>query len=316
MSLKSFLKKNKTVIKAHSWLNQKKYEMATLISPEVNTKIRYKAEFGKKLDLDNPITLNEKILWLKLNRYMNHPLVIQCADKYRVREYIQQAGCEDILNDLIGAWDSADEIPWEDLPNQFVLKWNFGAGMNIICSDKSKLDKKTVIRQMRKWGRKKAWLSHSEMQYKYAPKKIVCEKFLTEDQTSTKIQIADYKVYCFNGKPMFTMVCLDRDLGHPKFYFFDNDWNLARINKDSKNAPEDFTMEKPKCLDKLLDCATKLSNPFPFVRADFYVLGSDVYFGELTFTPSGGLDSNRLKETDIMMGSLVDIQYTQGDLLS
>ena len=118
----------------------------------------------------------------------------------------------------------------------------------------------------------------------------------------------DYKVYCFNGKPKYILVCVGREKGgHPKFYFFDENWNLARINRDSINAPQDFSMERPKCLDKLLACAEKLSAPFPFVRADFYIVKDRVYFGELTFTPSGGLDSNRLPETDLMMGNMLEL---------
>lgn len=104
------------------------------------------------------------------------------------------------------------------------------------------------------------------------------------------------------------MVCVGREKGgHPKFYFFDSDWRLARINRDSIAAPADFEMEKPACLAKLLDCARKLSKPFPFVRADFYIDGDKVYFGELTFTPAGGLDANRLPETDRLMGEMINL---------
>lgn len=118
----------------------------------------------------------------------------------------------------------------------------------------------------------------------------------------------DYKVYCFNGEPKYILVCVGREKGgHPKFYFFDEKWELARINKDSKNAPADFSLDKPQCFDKLINCARKLSKPFPFVRADFYVVGSKLFFGELTFTPAGGLDANRLPETDIMMGNMLHI---------
>lgn len=118
----------------------------------------------------------------------------------------------------------------------------------------------------------------------------------------------DYKVYCFHGEPKYIMVCVGREnKGHPNFYFFDPQWNLARINRDSMNAPRDFRVDRPKCLEKLLVCASKLSKPFPFVRADFYIMNGKVYFGELTFTPAGGLDFARLQETDIMMGKLLDI---------
>ena len=125
----------------------------------------------------------------------------------------------------------------------------------------------------------------------------------------------DYKVYCFHGIPKYIMVCVGREKGgHPKFYFFDENWELARINRDSKAAPKDFKIDKPACFDKLMDCARKLSKPFPFVRADFYIIGEKVYFGELTFTPAGGLDSGRLRETDIMMGEMLDIHYNEDAL--
>lgn len=126
----------------------------------------------------------------------------------------------------------------------------------------------------------------------------------------------DYKVYCFNGMPKYTMVCVGREKGgHPKFYFFDNEWNLARINKDSINAPADFHMDKPQCLQKMLVSASKLSKPFPFVRADFYIVQDKVYFGELTFTPSGGLDANIPSEMDEMFGNMIDLKYNGQKML-
>jgi len=123
----------------------------------------------------------------------------------------------------------------------------------------------------------------------------------------------DYKVFCFNGEPKYIMVCVGREKGgHPKFYFFNTDWTLARISRDSIAAPEGFSIEKPQCYDKMIEYSRKLAKPFPFVRADFYVAGEKLIFGELTFTPSGGLDSNRLPATNKIMGSLVDLQYGIG----
>lgn len=158
------------------------FKIATIISPELNTRLRYRKAFKKKMDLSNPITLNDKILWLKLNYNMNNPLVVKCADKVAVRDYVKSCGCEEILIDLIGVYNSAKEIPWEALPNEFVLKWNFGAGMNIVCTDKTKMDKNDVISQMEKWGKSKYWLSHSEMQYKDMPKRIICEKLIRMEE--------------------------------------------------------------------------------------------------------------------------------------
>ena len=112
----------------------------TLISPQLNTRIRYWQNFRQKINLKNPQTLDEKIQWLKFNTYYKNPLVIQCADKYAVRDYVKQCGCDEILNELYFSWDSVDEINWDLLPDSFVIKWNFGCGHNLICRDKTQLD--------------------------------------------------------------------------------------------------------------------------------------------------------------------------------
>ena len=308
MGIKEVLKKSRLICRIYNALYNGIFSAATVISPKLNTKMIYKSAFGKKLDLDNPKTLNEKILWLKLNRYMNDPLVIKCADKYAVREYIEECGCGEILNDLIAVWDSVDEIKWNELPDQFVIKWNFGAGMNIICDNKATLDINQTKKKLKRWGKNKYWLRHSEMQYKYAPKKMICEKYLND---GTGAQPTDYKVYCFNGKAEYIMICVGRALGLPKFYFYDREWNLCRLNRDSIDAPKDFAWEKPNCIDAIFEYAEMLASPFPFVRADFYAINDAVYFGELTFTPAGGVDSSRLPETDVLFGEKVDLNYNK-----
>lgn len=282
---------------------------ASLISPKLNSKICFLLAYGRRLNLSNPSTLDEKLMWLKLNCYIKDPLVIQCADKYRVREYVTECGCASILNELIAVYRSPEEIIWTDLPQKFVLKWNFGAGMNIISPDKSKLNEEDVKTQMTKWGKTKPWLPYSEFQYKYAPKRIVCEK-LIESNCSGDVWVApeDYKVYCFNGVPKYILVCVGRGSENKtKYYFFNTDWTLARINMDSKNAPVGFRIEKPKCYDELMKSAMELSRPFPFVRADFYVSNDKLFFGELTFTPGGCLDYNRIDETNRLMGDMLTL---------
>lgn len=284
------------------WLRKQYYCLLTRISPELNTKRMYKSKFGRKLDLQNPITLNEKLLKWKLESFHKDKLVRQCADKYAVREYIKEKGCEDILVPLIAVYDSVEEICWDSMPDSFVIKWNFGCGFNIICPDKSKLDIEKTKKVLRKWGRTKFHLFFAEMQYDIKDKKIIVEKYLKPKEG---ILPEDYKIYCFHGKPMYTMVCTDRKAaGMAKYYFFDDKWELARINRDSKTAPEGFQLPRPKCFDKLLEVAGKLSEPFPFVRADFYIVDDKVYFGELTFTPAAAMDNKRLPETDIMFGKL------------
>ncbi|MBO7119862.1 MAG: hypothetical protein J6W03_06050 [Bacteroidaceae bacterium] len=281
------------------------YRTLTRISPRLNTMIQFRKRKGYRLNLDNPQTLDEKIQKLKLESYETDPLIIQCADKYAVRSYVEKQGCSDILVPLIAAYDKVEDIEWDKLPNAFAMKWNFGSGTNIICPDKSKLDIEEAKRKMKKWRKEKNWYLYlSEMQYKSIPPKIVVEAYLKPEHG---VQPDDYKLYCFNGEPKFILLCTGREFGRPKFYFFDEGWNLARINRDSKAAPEGFTYPRPNCFDKLMESARTLSAPFKFVRADFYVVGDKVYFGELTFTPEAGIDAHRLYETDLMFGKLLKL---------
>lgn len=289
----------------HSSLYMAFFRTLTRISPRLNTIMLFPRMKGYKLNLDNPQTLDEKIQKLKLESYATDPLIIQCADKYAVRQYIKERGCSDLLVPLIAAYDKVEDIKWDQLPQSFAMKWNFGSGFNIICPDKSKLDIEATKRKMKKWGKDKTcYLNFSEMHYKAMPRKIVVEEYLKPEHG---VQPDDYKIYCFNGEPKYILLCTGREFGRPKFYFFDENWTLARINRDSKAAPEGFTYPRPSCLDQLLESARALSEPFKFVRADFYVVNGKVYFGELTFTPNAGMDNNRLPETDLMFGKLLKL---------
>ena len=142
------------------------------------------------------------------------------------------------------------------------------------------------------------------MQYKGIEPKLIVEKLIETEDGALPV---DYKLYCFNGKPDCALVCLNRNTGHPDFYFFDRNMNLKRYNKKGKNAPDNFTVPKPEGFEKIFDYAEKLSKPFPFVRADFYLEKGQVIFGELTFTPSGGYDPNRLPETQLLFGSMIKL---------
>ena len=256
----------------------------TMISPELNTRVNYWLVHRRWLNLKTPKTFEEKVLWLKLKDYIHNPLIIKCADKYLVREYVEEKGCGATLNELLGAYDSADEIPWDELPERFVLKWNFGCGLNLIVRDKSKLDIAATTQKLNRWGESKYWLPFSEMQYKYAPKKLICEKFL-EDKEGGK-SLSDFKVYCFHGKPEAIMVMNDRG-EELKREFFDTEWTRLP-NPEGKPAPKVET-PRPDCLEEMLEASRKLAEPFPFVRVDFYIVNGKLIFGELTFTPAGGI---------------------------
>lgn len=279
-------------------------KMLTRISPKLNTQMLYRHRFGKWLDWHNPQTSNEKILWLKFNTYYKNPLVTQCADKYAVREYVREKGCGDILNELYGYWTNPDEIDFDKLPDKFVLKNNYFYHMNLVVTDKSKLDIPATRKLLRKWMKSNGHLIHSELQYADIPKKIIAEKFI---ETEDGLAPADYKIYCCNGRPVYVMVCIGRGENvRPKFYYFDPKGNLQReLTRDGKKAPADFKYEIPAGWDKMMDYAAKLSEPFPFVRADFYLEKGQVIFGELTFTPAAGLDRGKLPETDKLIGEQI-----------
>lgn len=297
------------IIKTNSNFSHWFKQTLTKISPKLNTKVIYFFKFKKRLNLKNPQTLDEKIQYLKFHDYYKNPLVTQCADKYAVRDYVKQCGCEEILNELYYAWDSVDEIEWDKLPNQFVIKWNFGCGQNLICFDKSKLDIEDAKKKLKEWYRvhDTFYLTYSEMQYQGIPPKLICEKLIETEDGGLPV---DYKLYCFSGKADCVLVCVGRNInGHDTaYYFFDKEWNLKKYNKRGKEAPEDFTLPKPDGIEKVFEYAEKLTKPFPFVRADFYLEKGKVTFGELTFTPCGGYDVNRLPETQRLFGSMVKPQ--------
>lgn len=272
------------------------------ISPTLASRYWYYFNFRKPLDLKNPVTLNEKLMWLKLNTYRNNPLVSKCSDKYAVREYILERDCGELLNELYGVWDSVEEIDWEALPESFVLKCNHGCGYNILCPDKKKMDIAATKALLDKWMHTDFWRKLAEVQYRTITPKIVCEAFLGRGG-----QLYDYKFYCFHGKAEYVLVCTEREQGKPRFYFFDRDWKLCPITRDGKAAEEDFHLEKPEHLEEMFQYAERLAEPFPFVRVDLYYVDGKIYFGELTFVPSGALDTSRLPETDLLFGSMLHL---------
>lgn len=269
------------------------------ISPTLCSKVLYRLIFHKKLNLKNPKTFNEKLMWLKLNTYYKNDLVTTCADKYLVRDYVKKNGCHEILNDLYFVYDGVEEIIWKDLPNKFVLKINNGCGTNIICTNKDKLNETEVRKKLSKWLKKDFWKSNAEVNYKYINKKIICEKYLETNQGTLP---NDYKIYCFNGVAKAILVCTERAEGL-KLSFFDLKWNTLDIGA----SPNQLNIKKPNNLDQMIKYAEKLSSAFPFVRVDFYDIKGKVIFGEMTFSPAGCLAQYYNEYGQKLLGSWLDI---------
>ena len=270
-------------------------------------KRKFKAVFGYELNLDNPQTFNEKLQWLKL--YDRKPIYTTMVDKYEAKKYVASIIGEQYIIPTLGVWDSPDEIDFDKLPNQFVLKCNHNSGLGMcICKDKSKLDIEKVKRELAKGLKQDYYLTNREWPYKDVPRKIIAEKYMEDTQQQ---ELRDYKFFCFNGRVDNVMVCVDRLKGEPKFYFFNEKWELLRLNKRGKAAPADFTLEKPPHINKMFDLASVLSKKISFARVDFYNCNQQIYFGEMTFFPQSGLDVNLLRETDIYLGNLLMLPCLQ-----
>lgn len=277
------------------------------IAPEYVSKRLYKHRFGKSIDLIHPRNLNEKLMWLKLNRYANDSLVIQCADKYAVRDYVTRCGLSQILNELYGKWDNANDIKWELLPKRFVLKCNHGCGFNIICRDIERFNKKEAIHKLNKWLKTGSWREYAELHYRHIKPCIICEKYLEGKGNSLPV---DYKFYCFNGQPLYIGNFIERNIEAGTIIrgYFDLEWKPSKYYKRWKDM-DLSKFDKPTCLTEMIEYARILSKPFPFVRVDFYEVDGKVYFGELTFTPTGCLGTYYADDAYIELGNKVDISY-------
>lgn len=278
---------------------------------------KFEAKMGRELHLEAPITMNEKLQWLKL--YDRQTQYVQLVDKYLVRSYIADQIGEQYLIPLLGVWDDPDDINFDELPNQFVLKCNHNSGLGMcICKDKSKLDIKKVKAELRKGLKQDYYLTGREWPYKDVPRKIIAEQYIVDTSVDNKktsgiceiedTGLTDYKFFCFDGVADCVMVCIDRNSGNPKFYFFNKEWKLCRYNIRGINAPSDFSLPKPKNIDKMFEIAEDLSRGIPFVRVDLYNSNGKIYFGELTFFPDSGFDNNLLPETDRYFGSLINLE--------
>ena len=269
-------------------------------------KIKYIIEYrfckriGYDLDMDNPKSFNEKIKWLKFNYH--NPLVTKCADKYRAREYIADKIGPEYLVDLHGVYDNADEIDFEKLPDQFVLKVNWGCKQNIICRSKKNLDIKYVREKLRKWmmPSENHYFWEFEWGYKDIKPKIICEKYMPEISDGT----AEFEFFCFNGEPKWIMVRGFDKRGRPIADDFDINFKRLPFTRKRTHAKgcSAGPVSKPRELKKMLELCRVLSAPFPLVRINIYRLKHGLKIGELTFTPGDGKDKFKPQEWDFKIG--------------
>lgn len=278
-------------------------------NPELLVRIRYWMRFHKRLDLDNPQTLNEKIQYLSLRTDTSE--WTRLSDKYQVREYVRECGLEHILNKLYGVWDSADDIDFSSLPKQFVIKTTHGSGDCVIIKDINNVDINKIRKDVNARLHETYGLSEGGVHYSRIKPRVIVEELLENDAFSAQYSssLIDYKIWCFNGKACYIWVCTDRTKDGTKVMTYDTDWNAhpeysvftAHYMRDNNLIPE------PANLKQMLEFAQKLSSPFPVVRVDLYNLEGRIVFGEMTFTSLGGLMDFYTDEFLKMTGDMIHI---------
>lgn len=262
--------------------------------------IDYFIKTGKLLDWNHLTTYSEKMQWAKL--YDSTPLKTKLTDKYTVREWVTELIGGDFLIPLLGVWGKFDDIPFDSLPSEFILKTNHGSGYVEIIRDKTKINKKLLKLKFDEWMQVKyAYRNGFEMQYLPIPPKIMAEKLITTDT----VDLPDYKFLCFDGKPYYCWVDIDRFSGH-KRNVYDMDWNLQSWNHAYyHNSP--LKLEKPLNFEEMVRIASILSRGFSHVRVDLYNVQGKIYFGEMTFTNSSGFKVAIPEEYDLELGKLWDL---------
>ena len=262
---------------------------------------KFKARLGYELDIQNPKTFNEKLQWLKL--YDRKSIYTTMVDKYAAKEYVASIIGEEYIIPTLGVWDSFDEIDFNKLPDQFVLKCTHDSGGLVICKDKYKLDIKRARKKINKSLKTNYYFLGREWPYKDVKPRIIAEKYMA-DESGTELK--DYKFFCFGGVVKCFKVDFNRFVEHHANYY---DTNGNRLDFGEVDFPPDpnRVITLPNNLDQMIQYAEKLSSGIPFLRADFYNVDESVYFGELTFYPASGFGKIEPEEWDRILGQWIEL---------
>lgn len=264
---------------------------------------KFRLLMGKKLNLKAPKTFNEKLQWLKL--YNRRPEYTMMVDKYAVKQYIANKIGDQYVIPTLGLWSKVEDIDWDSLPNQFVLKTTHGGGSCgvVICKDKSTFDKEAARLKLQESLDSDIYINYREWPYKDVPKRIIAEQYLTNNGH----ELEDYKIHNFNGVPKLILVCKNRFEESPMIDdFYSIDWQLLDIRRPghpNSSSPQ----ETPEKLEEMLLLAEQLSKNIPFLRTDFYMIQGKVYFGELTFFPAAGMSKFEPEEWDEVLGNWLSL---------
>lgn len=270
-----------------------------VLSDKTYLKIKYKLTMGKKLDLENPQTFNEKLQWLKI--YDRKPEYTTMVDKHEVKTYVAGKIGQEYIIPTLGVWDCFEDIDFDSLPNQFVLKCTHDSGGLVIVKDKAELDRAAAKKKIEKTLKKNYYYSGREWPYKDVKPRILAEAYLEDDDRE---DLSDYKVMCFGGEPKMIQLHRGRFGVHTQD-FYDDQWEKLDITRGVPSSEE--KMERPAFLEEMLELSRKLSDNTPQLRVDWYFTNGRLYFGELTFFPAGGMKAFEPESWDRTFGSWIKL---------
>ncbi len=272
------------------------------VSPELCLKALFRMKQGYSLNLGDPKTFSEKIQWIKLND--RNPLMPRCADKFEVRGYVEERGCGQYLNELLWHGTDPEQIPFDELPEKYVVKVTHGSTFNVIVDGTKPVDRDDIVRKCSKWLKAKFLPCYGEWFYGRSggvEPSIVVERFIESDGDCG---LDDYKEFVMNGKAVVTLVCSGRTASSHFEDCYTNDWvRLEGCDMGEKTSGK--SLPKPACLDEMIAAAEALAAPFNHARVDFYIAGGGaprLIFGEITFTSGSGFDRFHPREFDEWLG--------------
>ena len=261
----------------------------------------YRARMGRFPDLNYPKSFNEKLQWLKLND--RKPEYTEMVDKYLAKKYVEKRIGEKYIIPTLGVWDEFDQIEFEKLPDQFVLKTTHDSGGVVICKDKANFDKAAAKRKLEKSLKRNYYWAEREWPYKNVKPRIIAENYLSFLNGS---DLVEYKVFCFNGKPALFLIC--KGEGHTDERtndFYDLEFNHIPVTVTCPNAKE--KCQKPDEYEELLELSRKLAKNTYQLRVDLYVINHKIYFGELTFFHDSGCCKFNPPEWDKRFGDMLKL---------
>lgn len=267
-------------------------------------KFQYYSRFGKRLNLKNPKTFNEKLQWLKLNDRNRE--YTKMVDKIEAKKWVAERIGEEYIIPTLGVWHRAEDIDFDSLPDQFVLKTNHDSGGVVICKDKSTFDKEAAKRKLNESLQRDFYKYGREWPYKNVEPRILAEKYLAPENRDSDGNIPDYKLMCFNGIVKCSFVVTERGTEDGlKVTFFDNEWKKMPFERHYPASNK--KLDRPAHYPKMVELAEKLSKGIKFVRVDFYEADDRIFFGEMTFYPGCGYEEFTPEEWDRKLGDWIKL---------